>query len=72
MNPAESNNEPLAWRKATKSGTSNCVELAKVDGDTVAFRNSRQPDGAVVTYTRAELEAFIDGIKRGEFDDLLR
>jgi len=31
-------------------------------------RHSRRPDGAVIVYTREEWQAFIAGVKEGEFD----
>jgi hypothetical protein len=34
----------------------------------VAVRHSRHPDGPVIIYTRTEWEAFIEGVKDGEFD----
>jgi hypothetical protein len=59
------------WRKSTVSNPSgNCVELAELTGGMVAVRNSRQPSGPVLIYTRAEIAAFIQGVQRGEFDDL--
>jgi hypothetical protein len=61
----------LHWRKSTASNPSgNCVELAELAGGDVAMRNSRHPTGPTIVYTRAEIAAFIDGIRRGEFDDL--
>ncbi len=61
-----------SWRKSTYSNPSgNCVEMARVEGVGVALRNSRHPDGSVLTYTRAEITAFVHGIKAGEFDDLI-
>ncbi|NKY31815.1 DUF397 domain-containing protein [Nocardia speluncae] len=60
-----------AWRKSTFSNPSgNCVEFAEAAGDLVAVRNSRFPDGGVLFYTRPEIEAFLQGAKAGEFDDL--
>jgi hypothetical protein len=35
------------------------------------MRNSNNPDGPALIYTRAEIAALIEGVKRGEFDDLL-
>lgn len=62
---------PLRWRKSTASNPSgNCVELAELDGGEIAVRNSRHPAGPTLIYTRAEISAFIRGIRRGEFDDL--
>ncbi|HLS78751.1 MAG TPA: DUF397 domain-containing protein [Nocardia sp.] len=61
-----------AWRKSSFSGPSggNCVELAEASGGLVALRNSRDPEGPVVFYTRPEIDAFVRGAKAGEFDDL--
>ena len=36
----------------------------------IAVRNSRYPSGPALIYTRAEVEAFLTGVKNGEFDDL--
>jgi hypothetical protein len=47
----------------------NCVELAAVDGG-VAVRDSKDPDGRVLHFTRGEMLAFLQGAKAGEFDDL--
>ncbi|WP_328475711.1 DUF397 domain-containing protein [Actinoplanes sp. NBC_00393] len=60
----------LTWRVATRSANGNCVEVARA-GDEIAVRNSRHPDGEIIVYTRAEFAAFLDGAKKGEFDDLL-
>jgi Domain of unknown function (DUF397) len=59
-----------AWRKAQLSvGNGACVEVAPVDG-MVAIRDSKNPSGPVLTYTSAEWHAFLDGARKGEFDDL--
>ncbi|GAA3135010.1 DUF397 domain-containing protein [Planomonospora alba] len=60
------------WRKSRFSNPSgNCVELARLPGGEVAVRNSRDPEGPVLVYTRGEVEAFVRGVKDGEFDDLI-
>jgi len=60
----------LDWRKALRSvNNGECVELAKF-GSMVAVRDSKDPGGAVLMYTRAEWSAFLEGAKNGEFDDL--
>ena len=60
------------WRKSGRSSAQgNCVELARLPGDGVAVRNSRDPDGPALVYTRAEIAAFLGGVLDGEFDDLL-
>jgi hypothetical protein len=38
------------------------------DGSAVAIRNSRDPDGPALVFTRAEFDAFAKGIAAGDFD----
>jgi hypothetical protein len=47
------------------------VEVADLPDGDVALRNSRDPHGPTLVYTRAEISAFLRGAKAGEFDDLL-
>jgi hypothetical protein len=56
------------WQKASFCQTGECAEVAKKD-DVVLMRNSTNPR-CVVSYSNAEWDAFVQGIKAGEFDDL--
>ena len=56
-----------AWRKSTRSGTNGCVEVAFV-GDRVAVRDSKDRGGPVLVFTSHEWEAFVGGLRDGEFD----
>jgi len=58
------------WIKSSKSGTNggNCVEVARLDDGRIGVRDSKNPDGAVLRFTRAEWEAFLDGVAQREFD----
>ncbi len=57
------------WHKSVRSGgnSDNCVEVAFVD-DAIAVRDSKNPTGPALVYTREEWIAFIGGVKDGEFD----
>ena len=61
-----------SWRKSTYSGDSSCVEFAPVADGTVALRDSKNPGADALVFTRAEIDAFLQGAKAGEFDDLAR
>ena len=62
----------LSWRKSEHSNPSgNCVELAELDRGSIAVRNSRFLEGPVLVYTREEIAAFLEGVKAGDFDDLI-
>lgn len=63
----------LDWRLAVgRAGQAGSgVELAKLPDGQIAVRNSADPDGPALIYTRAEIEALIGGAQDGDFDALL-
>lgn len=58
------------WSKSTRSSGNcdNCVEVAFID-NAIAVRDSKNPDGPALIYTRSEWDAFVGGVKDGEFDN---
>ncbi|MFF8833208.1 DUF397 domain-containing protein [Streptomyces sp. NPDC015131] len=63
---------PVAWTKSGRSNaTGNCVELAALPDGRFAVRNSRDPLGPALIYTRDEIEAFVAGARDGDFDAVL-
>jgi Domain of unknown function (DUF397) len=55
------------WQRASFCGGGECVEVAQ-QRDVIMLRDSKDPSGPVLRYTRAEWEAFVLGVKAGEFE----
>jgi hypothetical protein len=58
------------WRKSSYSSpTSNdCVEVATNLPGIVAVRDSKQPDGAKLAFTRSRWRRFVRRVKTGAYD----
>jgi hypothetical protein len=57
------------WVKSSASfANGNCVEVANLAGSTVGVRNSRDPQGPALRFTSDEWQAFLIGVRNGEFD----
>lgn len=60
----------VAWQKSTYSNhQSACVEMGRLGHETVGFRDSKDPDGAVLTFERGTVRAFIASVAAGEFTE---
>mgnify|MGYP003623158081 CR=1 FL=1 len=60
----------LDWRVSRSCEGGACVMVAG-RGDTVIFGNTTEPDGPFLAYTKGEWQAFIAGVKRGDFEDIV-
>jgi Domain of unknown function (DUF397) len=59
----------VPWVKSSFSfANGNCVEVAELPGGWIGIRDSRNPGGPVLRFTRAEWAAFLGGARRGEFE----
>jgi hypothetical protein len=62
--------EPV-WRTSSFTHSDNCVEVADLGDGLVGVRDDKLGDDSpVLSFTRAEMAAFLAGAKAGEFDDL--
>jgi hypothetical protein len=67
--PTQEELDNASWFKSTRSQSANgCVEVAHVNDDWTAVRDSKNLSGSAHLFTSFEWECFIDGAKRGEFD----
>jgi hypothetical protein len=60
----------LAWRKSSRSGngSGDCVEVATTTQTLHLARDSKNPDGPVLAFTRTEWTTFLAAVKVGDHD----
>lgn len=56
------------WKKSTRSQNNGACLEARLSGDVVQVRDSKNTQGPALSFTVAEWLAFLDGAKHGEFD----
>jgi Domain of unknown function (DUF397) len=63
----------LHWTKSSLSlSNGNCVEVASLPGDQIGVRDSKDAEGPVLRFTPDEWNAFLGGVRNGEFDKFSR
>jgi hypothetical protein len=68
INPAD-----VEWKSSGEGPGTVQVAFASAHGaDWVLLRVQEGTDGLVSVFTRFEWECFLDGVKKGEFDDAAR
>lgn len=61
----------VAFHKASASSTNGqCVEIGECScgGGTIHVRDSKDPGGPVLVFNRGEWDAFLAGVRNGEFN----
>lgn len=66
-NPFSVNNNDFVKSSWSKNNPKTCVEVA-VKSDGVAVRDSKNPEGPKLFFTNEEWDAFVKGVKSGEFE----
>ena len=56
-----------SWKKSTRSGANGCVEVL-IGQQQISIRDSKDRSGPVLTFTPIEWEAFLGGVRAGEFE----
>jgi hypothetical protein len=57
------------WVKSSLSfSNGNCVEVASLRGGEIGVRDSKDSAGPVLRFTSDEWDAFVGGVRNGEFD----
>ncbi|MGW0708429.1 DUF397 domain-containing protein [Streptomyces sp. NPDC002643] len=60
------------WRKPWSGPNAGaCVEAKRLPDGSVALRQSTDPEGPALVYSREEMIAFLEGAKAGEADFLV-
>lgn len=59
--------ESVRWRRSRRCDSNTCVEVAFLDA-AVATRDGKDPEGAVLCFSRAGWAAFVAGLRAGAFD----
>jgi hypothetical protein len=59
----------LSWFRSSRCADVTCAEVAG-DAEHIYIRDGKSPCGPVLKFTRAEWEAFRDGLKLGDFDSV--
>ncbi len=61
------------WVKSSLSfANGNCVEVADLTDGSIGVRNSRDREGRILRFTSDEWDAFLGGVRNGEFDSFGR
>ena len=61
-----------SWRKSSFSQMNgNCVEIGRLESNRIGIRDTKDSGaGPVLVFTGTEWDAFIDGAKEGQFDNI--
>jgi hypothetical protein len=58
-------NSHLTWRKSTHSGANggDCIEVASADKSLIAIRDSKDPNGPNLAFTKPMWQSFVQRLR---------
>ena len=59
--------DTLEWRRSISCESGACVEVASL-GELIAVRDSRNPDGVILTFRHSAWRDFIADVRAGEYE----
>jgi len=57
----------VEWRRASECLNGNCVEVGS-ENEEFLVRDTKDREGGTLRFTKGEWNAFVEGVKAGEFD----
>ena len=59
-----------AWKKSSRSTPQggNCVEVRRAETGDIQVRDSKNPDGPVLSFTRGDWHRFVESTRTGNFN----
>ncbi|PNE42822.1 MULTISPECIES: DUF397 domain-containing protein [Streptomyces] len=61
-------NSAFSWTKSSYSGANACVEIAVPTSAAIAVRDSKDPEGARLTFDNSSWSSFVSDVATGAFD----
>jgi hypothetical protein len=61
--------EEFNWLVAQNCNGGTCIRVATHE-EQIVIGDSKNPRGPVLTYSRSEWAAFVDGVREGDFDSI--
>ena len=68
----EQPNAKLSWKTAKGNVDEGMGVRVAASGGSVVIGDAKNPGGPIVTYDASEFKSFIDGVKHGDFDGILK
>ena len=60
--------EVRVWQTSSRCDAGTCVEVADLEKPVIQMRDSKDPEGLVLTFNPEDWRGFITDIKDGDFD----